>query len=214
MLRISYTALSYWKRNDTQGMLKYFAGIRFNPTPQMQEGLRLDDEACEHALKEHKLPRHFGGFEVVDPITQLKLVGVISEGLVEPVQLVGVIDTYDQGFIYEYKTGISSSSDYALTLQVPIYAMLLADKNTKYFTLDENDKWIERKDLKIFPPNGGRICRFNQYEGTTDIHHMIISNHTIETARRTVTGLIKEIQDFMSESGGYEYVEKLKQSSK
>lgn len=214
MLRFSYTAFNYWKKNDTQGLLNYFSGIRFNPTPQMRDGLMYDDEACEMAVKEHKLPDHFGGFEVVDPIPQLKMVTKITEGVREPAQLVGVIDTYDQGLIYEYKTGITSSSDYALTLQVPIYSFQLSRKDTEFFTLDENGEFVKRTDLKVFPPVGGRVCRFNQYEGTTDIHHMIIGNHTIRLAKKNILSLINEIQIFMEESGGYEYVKQNKKSGK
>lgn len=196
MLRLSYTALNYWIKGDTAGLIDYLNGKRMKPTPQMKAGLQFDDEACEMAVKEHKLPDHFGGFEVFEPIPQLKMETTIKRGDIE-FQLVGVIDVYDMGMIYELKTGVTSSADYALTLQIPIYAMLLNHVYTKYFEMIKGE-WQE-----VEPPGhpllGARICRFNQYEGTTDIHHVLVSDRMMDSTYRKVFDYAEQISSFLRE---------------
>jgi hypothetical protein len=181
-LRISYTALSLWERGDTQGFMDYMNGVRFSSTPQMQEGQDYDARACEEAVKNKRLLPEFGWYELKNPQPQLKL----SIDLTTPngvhFTLVGVIDIYDEGLIYELKTGSMPSSSYARTKQTRIYALLCK--------------------LNKLPVTGMRIARYDQYHNKADVHKMLLGEHMLRVTLRDIMKSVDEMQTFLTAMKG------------
>lgn len=185
-LRISYTALSLWKRGDEQGLLSYLYGQSFTPTPQMLEGSTLDKKAADEVMQTNRLIPEFGWYELVAPIAHLKLESkivpdVLATG-VKPFVLVGEIDVYDrlsgnEGVIYELKTGVTLSATYAHTMQTKLYALLAT--------------------LHHLPVTKILVCHHNQYTLETDVHKVLITKRMIRNTYKELLVDVYAIQQFL-----------------
>lgn len=182
-MRLSYTAFYKWMHGDIPGLIDYMRGEEFVPTPQMLEGMQLDDEACKLALDTKKLPDHFGGFTLQAPRVQLYL----SADLVTPkgrsFSFVGKPDVVDIATktLYELKTGVMSSLQYAATLQVPTQVLLL--------------KWFKNIEIKH-----AYVCRHDQYFKTSDISKVLLSDQLLGKAEASLLTMADDIYDTLSET--------------
>lgn len=181
-LRISYTALSLWERGDIDGLLRYLKGERSEPTPQMLEGQKYDSQACAEALAAKRLTPEFGWYELVKPQPQLKLTAQLISASGEPFTLVGVIDVYDDGMIWELKTGVMTSASYARTKQTRLYILLCL--------------------LNKLPVKGVRIAHFDQYHNRTDVHKLILSRQLIKTTYKELLQTVADMQTFLAAMKG------------
>jgi hypothetical protein len=196
-LRISYTAIALWKRGDMNRFMEYMTGKKSFTTSQMQEGVDYDERAVQTALDTGKLIDEFGSYQLTAPeghkrievnftfpviMDLLKNANMID---VDPFQLVGELDLYDAGEIIELKTGMVSSIEYARTMQVPIY-MVLAKLNQ-------------------LPVTGARICHYNQYEKTTDVHKMLVSKPLLKTTLVNIFKTVAQMQQFLKSMNGENY---------
>lgn len=181
-LRISYTALSLWKRGDTQGFLNYINGESFAPTRQMLEGSAMDKKAAVEAMKTKRLIPEFGWFQLTNPQDHLKFSTKMTLPGTDQFVLVGELDIYDkvsttEGDIYELKTGSWSSANYAKTLQTKIYVLLAV--------------------LNGLPVTRVRICHYNQYTNETDVHVVLPSKRMIRSTMKELALLVADIQQFL-----------------
>lgn len=174
-MRLSYTAFYKWNHGDIPGLVDYMRGVPFEPTEQMLEGMRLDDQACKEALDTKMLNPMFGGYKLVRPKAQLYLSAEFTTPKGRKFEMVGKPDIFDAGVdtLYELKTGVMTSFEYAGTDQVPIYALLF-----------EQAKRILVKKAYV--------CRYDQYFQKTDISKVLLSKALLE---RTYTKLINQADD-------------------
>lgn len=194
MLRLSHTALGYWRRKDYPGLIDYLKGKRSPQTDAMKQGLKYDDEACAYVKKHNRLPSHFGGFEVVKPRTQwkfevelttianrVKVGGIIKK--LEPFQFVGVTDVVDLHSMtqFELKTGTTPASYYARSGQVDGYNMILS---------------LLGHEIKE-----SLICHYNQYLNETEIYSVLPSKTSHHFALKRILTDAKEIQDYLKHTG-------------
>ena len=117
-LRISYTLLNYWNRNDTEGLINYYFKLKpFEPTPAMLEGIKWDKANEKEVRVNSKLIPEFGGIPLQKPIPQEKL-----EADIDDFTMVAVLDVLvDQSkMLIETKVGKTSPPDWLKTYQVPM----------------------------------------------------------------------------------------------
>lgn len=182
-MRLSYTAFSMWMHNNIPGLIDYMRGVEFVPTPQMAEGMKFDDEACKMALDTKQLPDYFGGFKLQSPRAQLYLCAEMVTPKGRTFDFVGkpdVVDVTDKA-LYELKTGVLTSLQYAQTLQVPTQVLLL-----------DKVKGIQIKKAYV--------CRHDQYFGATDVSQVILSNKLLSDAEEKIKVMADDIFDFLSET--------------
>lgn len=184
-LRISYTALSLWERHDLAGLIDYFNGVRFEPTAQMLEGQKYDGKACADAVVTKRLIPEFGWYDLKDPQPQLKLEAKLVSASGIPFTLVGVLDIYDAGTIWELKTGRMSSINYARTKQTRIYTLLC--------------------HLNNLPVNQIRITRYDQYNNKTDVHIVRPGRYMISSTLDELQKTVADIQQFVATMKGDTY---------
>lgn len=149
-------------------------------TPQMAEGRDWHEKWAKHIMETKTLPVEFGAGILKDPIAEQKTVVQLDDWL----ELVGVIDCYDNPIIYEWKTGKQSSESYAGSMQGGIYAML--------GTL--SGKYVEKVE----------IHHFDQYLKKSDMSIVWVTPELMENAHNWITTLSAEIHTYFNENGLYD----------
>lgn len=182
-MRLSYTAFNLWMHGNVPGLIDYMRGVPFEPTPQMLEGMKLDDEACKMALDTKRLPDHFGGFKLQSPRAQLYLTADLTTKKGRPFSFVGKPDVVDVGTktLYELKTGAMNSLQYAATLQVPTQVILL-------------------KRFKNIEIKHAYVCRHDQYFKTSDISKVLLSDALLSNSEDRLLVMADDIYDLLSET--------------
>ncbi len=120
-----------------------------------------------------KMPEIFGSTKLKDPKTEWKIEIMMDDWL----ELVGVIDLYDDGVIYDWKTGMTSSEQWANTKQPLVYQLLCPE--------------AERFE----------IHRFNQYTGDVDMSMGHLTLNTAQKAYDWVMQNSKEMYQFIKNYG-------------
>ena len=98
--------------------------------------------------------------------------------------LVGIIDCYDNPVVYEWKTGKQSSEVYAGSRQGGIYAMLAT----------YNKKYVERVE----------IHHFDQYRKISDMSIIWVTPELMEDAHNWIVTTGGEMHAYLTENGLYE----------
>jgi hypothetical protein len=117
---------------------------------------------------------------LTNPIAERKTVIQLDDWL----ELVGVIDCYDNPVVYEWKTGKASSESYAGTKQGGIYAML--STLSKFYT--------ERIE----------IHHFDQYTKKADMSIIWVTPELMDDAHNWITTLSAEMHTYFNDNGLYE----------
>ena len=118
--RASYSVLTTWAHGDWERAVKQYFKLESFTTEAMADGKRYHETWREETDKTGRLPAVFGGKKLTRPMTEIKKVVAIEPWL----DLVGVIDCYDDPVIYEYKTGKTESDIYAGSPQVGLYGLI------------------------------------------------------------------------------------------
>lgn len=175
-IRLSFTTLNLWERGLKEDAINSYFKIKKEPTEAIVEGKAIDELITEKINQENKLPSFMGKFILKKPIPQLKL-----ETDYDKFRLVGVLDCYDEGVIYEFKTGNIPSNVYALGKQIAFYSFL-AEKNNY-------------KVNKIF------IIRYDQIKNKTDATLIWHSQSLIDKAIQFIEKNGNEIYQYLFSFG-------------
>lgn len=147
--RTSYSLLNAWSKGDYQNAIEMYLKKPREINKWMKEGLRYHQEWEEYILKNKKLPKELDKKEtkLISPKCELKLEMSINDKM----EFVGVIDCLDGQTAYEFKTGSSSSADYANRLQLDCYSVLLEKNN---YIIEKGiyihyDQYIQKTDKSI-----------------------------------------------------------------
>lgn len=145
--RASYSVLRLWEQGRWQEAIKMYFKLDRYTTEQMAEGKKYHEEWKAETELTNCLPAIFNGQKLIEPIIEQKMTVQVYDWL----DLVGIIDCYDKGTatIYEYKTGISNSQEYARTAQISLYGVLAL--------------------VAKLPVEKAEIHHFNQYDKTADM---------------------------------------------
>ncbi len=120
-LRASYSILGAWARGEYQRAIDMYLGVEVEATPQMLAGREFHKQWENEIRQTNCLPKVFGSMKLKNPQPELK----IYKDLTPWLGLVGVIDLYDDGVIYDWKTGrtVQNADDW----QCKVYQILLPD---------------------------------------------------------------------------------------
>lgn len=136
-LRASYTFLNKWASGDWQGATEMYFRLDSFTSRQMAEGRDYHESWKEETDKTGKLPKVFGGFDLISPKTELELIVPVQKWL----DLKVIIDCLDAPVIHEYKRTGASPDSYARSKQASLYAVactlkgIVVDK-AQYHTYD------------------------------------------------------------------------------
>lgn len=174
IFRASYTVLSIWESGDvTLAMDTYYKVSKYS-SPAMEFGKNWHKRIEKEIQATKKLPIIFGATPLKDPVAEEKIELMLDDWL----QLVGVIDLYDDHTIYDWKTGVTSSEQWANSMQ-PLVYQLLKPEATRF-----------------------EIHHFNQY---TDEVDMSVGHLTLGTAQKAYDWVLKnstEMFQFLKNYGG------------
>lgn len=176
-LRLSYTLLNLWEQNNIAEAVNYYLKKSTLTSPEITDG-RIYDQVWQEEI-DTKGELHIGRTHIKfrNPKTQDRAKMVID--YLDRFILVGVPDCTDEDILYEFKTGTTSSLEYADGHQIKMYFFIAG--------------------LKGIPIKTSRIIRYNQYKDEADItifHNTLLQR---QDAENYIQSLAPEI---------YEYFEK------
>jgi len=155
----------------------YFKLEKFT-TPAMADGIRYHKLWAEYIDKNQAMPVEFGGEKLLEPKTELKRVINLAPWL----DLVGVIDCFDTSTIYEFKTGKTSSQDYANSKQPIVYQVLMNGEK----------------------PNKAIIHRFDQHKNKSDMSIVHLTETSFRTGVKWIVENAKEMHTYLTDQRLYE----------
>lgn len=141
-LKISYSIINLWQKGDVSGVIEALHGHWHEQTEAMLYGIEKHKEWELYTNRTNKLPEVFGNTELLKPKTEQYRKAQVMDWL----WLSGVADLqYGENgeVIVDYKTGKTTASSYANSLQVGCYKVLFPE-------------------AKIF-----KFLCYNQHNGTT-----------------------------------------------
>lgn len=141
-LRLSYSILNLWARGLKDEAVNTIFNLEKKPTEAMTQGQAVDKLINDMVVNKNKLPPFFNNLKLKNPKSQYKIKLDYKN-----FTLVGVLDCYDEGTIYEFKTGKIPSNVYAQGYQVAYYGFLTS---------------------KILPVSRIIVLRYNQFFNQSD----------------------------------------------
>lgn len=166
-----------WEQGRWEDAIKSYFKLDRWISEEMAEGKKYHEEWAEETRKTNCLPLVFGGTKLIKPIVEEKKVVEIFDWL----DLVGIIDCYDEGTIYEYKTGISNSQEYARTSQVPVYGVLslLSDMKVKKAEIHHYNQYEKQSDMFMIWMTDAVIKHGFDWIEThaSDMHNYFVKNN-------------------------------------
>jgi len=177
--RASYSILSKWAGGQWEEAIKMYFKLETYTSPQMAEGKKWHEKWDIYITTNKALPLELGGKILISPITELKKVVNLQHWL----DLVGVIDCYDNNTVYEFKTGKQSSDAYASSKQLSIYGLLCT-----YAGL-----YVEKAE----------IYHFDQYIGKYDMSVIWITDNMLKDAYNWIETLSSEMHSYFIENDLY-----------
>lgn len=117
-LRASFSLLSMFRRGQYEQAINSYLHRDKITSQAMEDGSMWDAKATEWADLYKKLPEEFGGDELINPQTQIR----IEVPYNDLCDLIIVPDILDENVLWENKTGNSKDSgDYATDFQMSMY---------------------------------------------------------------------------------------------
>ena len=149
MFRISYSILNAWSKGNYSDAIDMFFKKEKELTNYLKDGIDFHKKWEYEINHTKKLPRDLDKKEtkLSNPKCEFKLETIINDRI----EFVGIIDCLDEDILYEFKTGSTSSADYANGLQVDCYSYLLSQNGfnpTKAFYI-HYDQYIGKTDKSL-----------------------------------------------------------------
>lgn len=177
-LRASFTLLNLWRKGQYQQAVDFYLKKPPIITQAIEEGYIYDTRITEWVDLYKKLPEEFGGDELINPQTQIKLEVPYNDMC----DLVAVYDILDEPILWENKSGESKdSADYSLDFQIPLY-FLIADLSGK--TVDR-----------------AIINHYNQATDTLDRTLVWKTTQETERGKNLLDSLVPEIFEYFNKQG-------------
>lgn len=177
--RASYSVLTTWNAGNWQRAIEMYFKLGDFITPAMLQGRNYHKTWEDHINKNKTLPVEFGSSKLNNPVAEGKLVVSLNDWL----DLVGIIDCYDEPIIYDWKTGKTQVSNNLLEKQIGIYGLILKNKNK--------------------PATQGRIYHYDQYSKKSYLDIIYITDSLIEDTLNYVLTLSSEIHSYFIENDLY-----------
>ncbi len=145
--RASYSILSMWASGRWEDAITAYFKLDSFTTRAMQDGKDMHAAWEAEIQIEKRLPAVFGSVPLINPQTEMKKVVSLAPWL----DLVFVIDCYDEGDIHEVKSGVQSSQTYATSKQGGIYAVgaLLSGMKAKRILIHHHNQYNKESDTSV-----------------------------------------------------------------
>jgi len=171
-LRISYSLLTLWNNGRWVDAVKMYLHQDTVKSRQMKEGLSMHKAWEEQIKKTKKLILKEHKFSFKNPICEFKVIAPYNKKW----DMSGTFDVIDDDVIYEFKSGVMGSLEYARGYQLPFYFLL-----------------AEIANIKI---KQGILIHYNQYTKKYDTTLLWNSKRLIKKARNFIDSLAPEIEDY------------------
>jgi len=156
-LRLSFSLLQCWQTGDyDQCALMY--QHKTEPNAAQQRGLDMHDKWQSEIVKTKKLVVKDRVFRFKEPKVEHEIIQDFSELSI----VKGRIDCVDSDIVWEFKSGVTSSLEYAQKDQIPFYFMLLKMRGN--------------------PLSYGKVVHYNQQENVVDVSKVYYSEDLVEKA--------------------------------
>jgi hypothetical protein len=175
-LRLSYSLLAAWERGLIQNAVDTYFHLDKPVNEAMERGKRVHEEIAEHIKTYNSFPDWFFSYELMLPETEKEVIVEYNEMF----NIKGVFDCLDSvtKTLFEFKTGTSSSLDWARTWQLPIYfliselaeievekALLIRHNKESDFVIVHNSKRLRDKAANIIDSLGPEMYQYFSDEG-------------------------------------------------
>jgi len=152
-LRLSYSLLSQWARGEVDQAIQTYFHMKSTPNKYMIDGRRLHEEIQKPIEEKGQFPDWFfdiKNFEGSFKHPENEKVVVASYNDIFDVKC--IIDTYDSGVGFEYKTGVSNSLEWSRKAQIPFYFLVceLAELPIEKMYLMRWNQYLKEKDYIIY----------------------------------------------------------------
>jgi len=176
-LRLSYSLLNTWDRGDVDGAVATYLHLARPTSRQINEGREIHEKIQKHIDTEGEFPDWFFNWKLGSPETEKELVVNYNEMF----DLKCYIDCYDEGVVFEHKTGVSDSLTWTRTWQLPITFLIC--------------------ELAGVECNLGILVHYNQYNEKTDYTVMHNSKIQRDYARNIIDSTGPEIREYFLQKG-------------
>jgi len=144
----------------------------------MEDGKKFHEEISESITKYNNLPEYMDfKASFITPKTEHEVTVPYNEIC----DIKGIFDCLDEPNLYEWKTGVSDSLEWARTGQIPLYFLIC--------------------ELAKIPVDLAYLVRHNQYEKKTDFAIIHNSQKLRDKARNIVDSVCYPIYDYFQEQG-------------
>lgn len=177
-IRLSHSLISVWERGDIKGAIDLYFHVNRDGTPAMEEGKKFHQEISESIDKYNSLPDYmnFKG-KFLTPKTEHEVTVPYNEIC----DIKGVFDCLDEPNLYEWKTGVSDSLEWARTGQIPLYFLI-----------------CELAGIKV---DLAYLVRHNQHARQTDYAIIHNSQKLRDKAKNIVDSVCFDIHNYFTEQG-------------
>jgi len=184
--RASASILWAWSRGDWENAVNMYFKLTDFDTPAMKAGREYHKKWEDYINNYEKMPEVFGGEELENPLPEIKLESQLSPWL----ELVGILDCYSNGILYEFKTGGGNSQGYSGSPQLGIYALLLK--------------------LNGYPVHQAVVHHYNQHLKQATSSYVWITDKVIQDALDYIETYSSEMHNYLEENNLYEELGKKK----
>ena len=178
-IRVSYSALNLCEKGKWDELVYLLFHVDRPITEAMEDGRKIHKEIEEYIIKYNSFPDWLFKGDLVLPKTEEKI--VISHN--DFIDVSGIFDCYDVATktLYEFKTGVQPSTDWARTHQIPIY----------FYMMEKIGRECDRAFL----------IHYNQHTKQKDWTVIHNSPLQIEKAKNYIETFGNEIYNFMQNEG-------------
>lgn len=177
--RASYSVLSAWASGNYETAVKMYFKMDTYTSPQMAEGKEWHNRWETYIKRCKRLPLELGNDPLVDPKTELKLVVDIADWL----ELVGRIDCFDNGTVYEFKTGATPGNSNSYEIQAGVYGVISL--------------------LSGYKPTQCQIRHYNQHKKVSSCSIYWVTEKRLKDALAWVEGNASEMHDYLTTNDLY-----------
>jgi hypothetical protein len=163
---------------DYQGAVDLYFHADKPTSRQMQDGKDIHEQIANHIKETNNLPTFLNfNYTLMIPEPEKSVVVTYNELC----DLKAVFDCLDEPTLFEWKTGVSDSLEWARTFQIPMYFLI-----------------AELAKIKI---DKAYLVRYNQYTKESDYSIVHNTPKQIEEARNVIDSVVYPIHKYFSEVG-------------
>lgn len=174
-LRISYSLLQLWSTGRHEEAISLYLHKDLPKTKAMTDGIKFHKLMEEEITQTKNITVGNTHFSLKNPRPEYKIITPYNERW----DMSGTIDCLDDKTVYEFKTGVVPSTDYARGYQIPFYFLLM-----------------EKENIVV---ENAYVIHYNQYSNKTDWTMIWNGPLHIQKAQNFIDSLAPEIEQFFTE---------------